>query len=149
MCSGKQKKYTDRKVRQQSGYTLIELLVVLVILGGIIAIAAPQVFKYLDSAKADTVKIQISRLSGVLDLYRLDVGRYPNATEGLGALIETPQSSDGWNGPYLKKDDALTDPWGNKYEYRIPGTHGEFDIYSLGADGREGGDGINADLGSW
>ena len=133
----------------QDGFTLVELLVVLVILGLIVAFAAPQVIKYVGGAKSDSAKIQIERLSSVLDLYRLEVGRYPSQEEGLEALIEKPVDGDNWNGPYLKKPDALNDPWGRPYIYQIPGEHGEFDLSSLGADGLEGGDGEDKDLTNW
>ncbi len=135
--------------RGQRGFTLVELLVVLVILGLIAAFAAPQVLKYLGGAKTSSAKIQIERLSGVLDLYRLEVGLYPGDGDGLNALVEQPADAPNWNGPYLKKADALNDPWGRPYIYRFPGEHGEYDIYSLGADGQEGGDGENRDVTSW
>ncbi|MFQ6017536.1 MAG: type II secretion system major pseudopilin GspG [Kiloniellaceae bacterium] len=135
--------------RRQAGFTLVELLVVLVILGLIAAFAAPQVIKYLGGAKTDAARIQIERLSGVLDLYRLEVGRYPSEEEGLNALLERPVDAETWNGPYLRRADALIDPWKNPYLYRYPGGHGEFDLYSLGADGREGGEGENRDITSW
>ena len=135
--------------RAAAGFTLVELLVVLVILGLIAAFAAPQVIKYLGSAKTDAAAIQIERLSGVLDLYRLEVGRYPSTEEGLEALVERPIDAEAWNGPYLKKADALTDPWGRPYVYRQPGEHGEFDLFTLGADGSEGGEGEDQDLTSW
>jgi general secretion pathway protein G len=135
--------------RSQDGFTLIELLVVLVILGLIVAFAAPQVIKYVGSAKSDAAKIQIERLSSVLDLYRLEVGRYPTQEEGLEALIESPSDAETWNGPYVKKADALTDPWRRPYIYQIPGEHGDFDLSSLGADGQEGGEGEDKDLTSW
>ena len=135
--------------RRQAGFTLVELLVVLVILGLIVAFAAPQVIKYVGGAKSDSAKIQVERLSSVLDLYRLEVGRYPSQDEGLESLVERPAGAETWNGPYLKKADALTDPWGRPYVYRQPGEHGEFDLYSLGADGQEGGEGENRDLTSW
>ncbi len=135
--------------RAQRGFTLVELLVVLVILGLIAAFAAPQVLKYLGGAKTSSAKIQIERLSGVLDLYRLEVGHYPGDGEGLNALVEQPADAPNWNGPYLKKADALNDPWRRPYIYRFPGEHGEYDLYSLGADGQEGGDGENQDVTSW
>ncbi len=135
--------------RREGGFTLIELLVVLVILGLISAFAAPQVIKYLSSAKQDSAKVQIDRLSGILDLYRLEVGSYPSESQGLQALVEKPADAAGWNGPYVKKSEQLVDPWGNRYKYRYPGEHGEYDIYSLGADGQEGGEGENADVTSW
>jgi general secretion pathway protein G len=143
---------TDRtrgKRASESGLTLIELLVVLLIIGLIAAFAVPRVMNYLGGARQDSAKIQISRLSGILDLYRLDVGRYPSTSEGLNALIEAPTDAERWNGPYIQKADALTDPWGRPYEYRAPGQHGDFDLYSLGADGAEGGDGEDADVLSW
>lgn len=138
-----------KKRRAQDGFTLVELLVVLVILGLIVAFAAPQVIKYVGGAKSDAAKIQIDRLSGVLDLYRLEVGRYPTQEEGLEALMEKPIDADAWNGPYLKKADALNDPWGRPYVYRMPGENGEFDLFSLGADGQDGGEGENEDVTSW
>ncbi len=135
--------------RAQDGFTLIELLVVLVILGLIVAFAAPQVIKYVGGAKSDSAKIQIERLSGVLDLYRLEVGRYPTQEEGLEALVERPADADAWNGPYVKKADSLTDPWGRPYIYQMPGEHGDYDMSSLGADGQEGGEGEDKDVTSW
>ena len=138
----------DRRHRQR-GYTLVELLVVLAILGLLVAIAAPRLMKYLGSAKVDTAKVQIERLGSVLDLYRLEVGRYPTEQQGLTALVDRPAQADKWNGPYLKNRDALTDPWGRPYGYRSPGEHGEYDLYSLGADGREGGDGEDRDVTNW
>lgn len=135
--------------RCERGFTLVELLVVLVILGLIAAFAAPQVIKYLGRAKTDAAGIQIQRLSGVLDLYRLEVGRYPSTEEGLEALMERPIDAESWNGPYLKKADALVDPWGRPYVYRQPGEHGDFDLFTLGADGSEGGEGEDRDLTSW
>lgn len=135
--------------RRQAGFTLVELLVVLIILGLIAAFAAPRVIKFVGGAKTDSAKIQIERLSGVLDLYRLQVGRYPNEDEGLNALMEQPADAPDWEGPYLKKADALIDPWRRPYIYRFPGEHGDYDLYSLGADGEDGGEGEDRDLMSW
>ncbi|MFQ5466685.1 MAG: type II secretion system major pseudopilin GspG [Kiloniellaceae bacterium] len=131
------------------GFTLVELLVVLVILGLMVAFAAPRVIKYVGGAKTDSARIQIERLGSVLDLYRLEVGAYPSQDQGLEALIEQPAGAEAWNGPYLKKADALKDPWGNPYIYRVPGEHGEYDLSSLGADGQEGGEGEQQDITSW
>lgn len=135
--------------RRQAGFTLVELLVVLIILGLIAAFAAPQVIKFVGGAKSDSAKIQVERLSGVLDLYRLQVGRYPSDDEGLNALMEAPADAPSWDGPYLKKADSLVDPWGRPYLYRFPGEHGDYDLYTLGADGQEGGEGENQDRTSW
>jgi general secretion pathway protein G len=135
--------------RRDAGFTLVELLVVLIILGLIAAFAAPQVIKYVGGAKSDSAKIQVERLSSVLDLYRLQVGRYPSDDEGLDALMDAPADASNWDGPYLKKADSLIDPWGRQYLYRFPGEHGEFDLYTLGADDQEGGEGENRDLTSW
>lgn len=135
--------------RRQDGFTLVELLVVLVILGLMVAFAAPRLIKYVGGAKTDAAKIQIERLSSVLDLYRLEVGGYPSEDQGLNALIERPADAETWNGPYLKKADSLLDPWRRPYVYRFPGEHGDYDLYSLGADGQEGGDGEDQDVTSW
>ena len=141
---------TGRVVRRrEAGFTLVELLVVLIILGLIAAFAAPRVIKFVGGAKTDSAQIQIERLSGVLDLYRLQVGRYPSDEESLNALIEQPADAPNWDGPYLKKADSLIDPWGRPYLYRFPGEHGDYDLYTLGADGQEDGEGENQDLTSW
>ncbi len=139
----------DEARRREAGFTLVELLVVLIILGLIAAFAAPQVIKFVGGAKTDSAKIQIERLSGVLDLYRLQVGRYPSDEDSLNALMEQPADAPNWDGPYLKKADSLIDPWGRPYLYRFPGEHGDYDIYTLGADGQEDGEGENQDLTSW
>ena len=138
-----------RARRREAGFTLIELLVVLVILGLLAAFVAPQVLNYLGKAKTDAANAQIQNIAGILDLYRLDVGRYPSQDEGLEALLEAPPDATRWNGPYVRRRDAITDPWGNLYAYRFPGEHGAFDLYSLGADQNEGGEGENQDITSW
>jgi general secretion pathway protein G len=148
VTSAAMKARRDREHRQE-GYTLVELLVVLAILGLLVAIAAPRLIKYLGSAKYDTAKIQVEKLGGILDLYHLELGRYPSDQEGLRALVQRPAQADKWNGPYLKNRDSLIDPWGRPYLYRSPGQHGDYDLYSLGADGKEGGDGEDRDVTSW
>ena len=138
-----------RAFPSMSGFTLLELLVVLVILGLIAGVAAPQVMNLLGGAKTKTAALQVEKLSATLDIYLLDNGAYPSKAEGLGALLERPDGAKGWNGPYLRKADQIKDPWGQPFLYRLPGEHGQFDLYSLGADAREGGTGEDADVTSW
>ncbi|HEY1502674.1 MAG TPA: type II secretion system major pseudopilin GspG [Stellaceae bacterium] len=122
--------------RGQQGFTLIELLVVLAILGMLAAIAVPQVLKYLGRAKDDVVKVQEQALSTSLDLFLLDVGRYPTDQEGLQGLVSAPPGLGQWHGPYVAKSNSLIDPWGRPYVYRQPGQQGaDYDLYSLGPDG--------------
>ena len=137
---------TARRPRRQRGFTLLEILVVLAIIGLIAAIAAPQVFKSLGGAKSDSAKVQIESLATGIDLYRLEVGKLP---PDLDALVSKPSGEDRWNGPYLRKPVVPKDPWGNEFHYKMPGDHGEYDLYSLGADGTEGGEGENRDVTSW
>lgn len=140
----------DRRSSRTRGFTLIELLVVLLILGMIAGLAGPQIMNYLGDSKAKAAKLQIAEFENTLDLYTLDVGRYPDGQEGLQALVQAPASAgDRWRGPYLKKKIVPKDPWNNDYQYIFPGRHGSFDIVSLGADGREGGEGENKDVASW
>lgn len=134
---------------KQVGFTLIELLVVLVILGLLAGIAGPKVIHYLGGAKSDTTKLQIEEFGSALDLYKLETGRYPTTQEGLQALVAPPTGVVGWNGPYLKKKIVPKDPWGNEYHYSSPGQHGIYDLYTLGADNREGGDGEDKDVTNW
>lgn len=135
--------------RRPRGFTLIELLVVLVILGLLAALAGPRVIGYLGGAKSDSAQLQIEEFGAALDLYRLEIGRYPNTQEGLQALVEAPSGADKWKGPYLKKKTVPKDPWGNDYHYEAPGQHGAYDLYSLGADNAEGGEDDNKDLVNW
>lgn len=131
------------------GFTLIELLVVLAIIGMLAGLVGPQVMKHLGESKSKTAMVQIEDLSAALDMYRLDTGHYPSTEEGLAALIEEPGGVKGWNGPYLRKNKIPQDPWNEDYVYQSPGRHGRFDLYSLGGDGREGGEGEDRDLVSW
>jgi general secretion pathway protein G len=133
----------------ERGFTLLELLVVLAILGMLAAIVAPRVLGYLGSARSDSAKIQMKNIATALDLYRLEVGRYPSQSDGLKALVENTTGNAAWNGPYLKRKGAVIDPWGRPYQYRIPGEHGEYDLYSLGADGSPGGEGEDRDVTNW
>lgn len=132
-----------------AGLTLIELLVVLAILSLFAALAAPQVLRYIGSARSETTKTQIANLVSAVELYYLDVGSYPPQDVGLKALTEAPSQARSWNGPYLKKSGALVDPWGRAYLYRHPSQHGPFEIVSLGRDGQVGGDGEDRDITSW
>ena len=134
-----------------AGFTLIELLVVLLILGMIAGLAGPQIMNYLGDSKAKAAKLQIAEFESTLDLYKLDVGRYPDGQEGLRALVEAPTSAgDRWHGPYLKRKIVPKDPWNNDYQYVSPGKHNSaFDIISFGGDGREGGEGEQKDIVSW
>lgn len=139
-----------RRCKRLDGFTLIELLVVLVILGLLAGLVGPQVMKYLGTSKSKTALLQIKDLGAALDLYRLEVGRYPSVEEGLNALVESPPGTDSrWNGPYLKKREVPKDPWGFDYHYRFPGEQDIYDLYSLGADNAQGGNGEDADILSW
>lgn len=135
-----------RNGRRAGGFTLVELLVVLAILGLLAGLVGPQVMKFLGSSKTKTAALQIEDLAATLDLYRLEVGKYP---ESLDALVQDPGNASNWNGPYLRKGEVPKDPWGNDYQYRAPGQHGPVDIWSLGADGQEGGEGEDSDVISW
>jgi len=121
-------------VRAQAGFTLVELLVVLAILGLMVAIVAPQVLKYLGRARVDTAQVEMRNIETALDLYMIDVGRYPTQQEGLAALIANPGTLASWHGPYLKTTGVPLDPWGQPYQYHVPGQHGDYDLYSLGPD---------------
>jgi general secretion pathway protein G len=125
----------------QQGYTLIELLVVLAILGLLATVATTQMLKYLSGAKFSTAHTQVESFSAALDLFKLDVGRYPTTQEGLEALITAPGGAENWNGPYVKNTTTVNDPWGHPFSYRSPGQHGEFDLYSNGPDNSGGKDG--------
>ena len=131
---------------RDSGFTLIELLVVLVILGLLAAIAGPRVVGYLGGAKSDAARIQLAAFEQALNLYRLDAGRYPTTEEGLGALLRAPAGAARWSGPYLGGNTLPADPWGYAYVYRAPGSEGDYDLYTLGADNRPGGSGENAPI---
>ena len=140
---------TRSRRRGEGGFTLLEMLVVLAIMGLLAAIIAPQVLKYLGSSRSQTAKVQIQNVDAALQLFRLDVGRFPTQEEGLASLVTAPATAAGWNGPYLQKSSALNDPWSTPYIYRIPGKHGEADVYTLGSDKAEGGSGEAADVGNW
>ena len=128
--------------------TLIEILVVLVLIGIVLGIVGGNFIGKGEKAKADAAKIEIGQISQTLDLYKLEVGRYPSSQEGLQALISAPAGVANWNGPYWKKSTVPKDPWGNEYRYVSPGSKGAYEIISLGADGKEGGEGPDRDISS-
>jgi len=131
------------------GMTLIEILVVLVLIGIVMGIVGGNFLGKSEEAKRKAAKIEIGQISQALDLYKLETGRFPTSQEGFQALITAPTGVNNWNGPYWKKDSVPKDPWNNEYKYMAPGQHGAYDIISLGADGREGGEGPNRDITSW
>lgn len=135
--------------RHQQGFTLIEIMVVIIILGLLGAVVGPRLLGNVGKANTDTTRLQIENLSAALDLYYLEVGDYPSTEQGLDALIMAPQDVPGWNGPYLKKRKVPTDAWKRPFIYRAPGEQGAYDLYSLGKDGTEGGEGENTDIVSW
>ena len=132
-----------------AGFTLLEMLVVLAILALLAAIVAPQVLHYLGTSRSQAASVQIANINAAADHFKLDVGRYPTQDEGLDALVKAPPTAPNWDGPYLKKASGLMDPWGHKYLYLNPGKHGEIDIFTLGADQKEGGTGEAKDVGNW
>ncbi len=140
-----------KPTRKSAGFTLVELLIVMVILGLLSALVGPRLFGHLASSKTKAARTQVELVGAALDMYRLDLGRYPATEEGLSALSIKPSDearSVNWRGPYLKKK-LDKDPWGNPYVYAFPGQHGEYDLSSLGADGQAGGEGEDADINSW
>lgn len=138
------------KMTLARGFTLLEMLVVLVIVGLLASLVGPKLFGKVDSSKVQTAQTQVKMLKGALETFRLDVGRYPSTAEGLAALQSAPQEERArtiWKGPYLDGDVPL-DPWGAPYQYALPGGgNNPFALYSLGADGKRGGEGTDADVG--
>jgi general secretion pathway protein G len=142
-------KRRKRVLRGRGGFTLIELMVVMIILGLLAALVVPRMFGRIGQAKQHSAHAQIELFGTALDSFRLDVGRYPTSSEGLEALISPVSGGDMWNGPYLKKIEIPLDPWNNPYVYESPGKFGDYDLYSLGADKTEGGEGEDEDVVSW
>ena len=135
------------------GFTLIEILVVVVIIGVLAALVVPNIMGNIDKAQVTKAKSDIRAIQTALNLYRLDNFKYPTTEQGLEALVRQPAdpSIRNWKpGGYLQNQRLTKDPWGNDYQYAYPGTHGsEFDVFSYGADGQEGGEEMNADIGNW
>ncbi|MEM1190639.1 MAG: type II secretion system major pseudopilin GspG [Pseudomonadota bacterium] len=136
------------KRRRAAGFTLMELLVVLAILGLLMSLVGPQVLNQFGRAKTQTALVQIKDLEQALEMYKLDVGRYPSTAQGLVALVQKPGDAAGWNGPYLKGN-LPQDPWKRDYNYKFPGERAEVDIFTLGQNGAPGGDGEDTDVGNW
>lgn len=139
--------FTERALsaRTESGFTLLELLVVMVIIGLLAGYVGPKYFVQVGKSEIKVARAQLVALDKALDQYRLDTGHYPTSEQGLAALNAKPANEIKWDGPYLKKV-VPPDPWGNPYLYKIPGEHGEFDLYSYGKDGQPGGEGEAADI---
>ena len=140
----------NRKSRE-AGFTLIEIMVVIAIIGILATLIVPKIMGRPDEARATAAKHDVGTLVQAFKLYRLDIGRYPTTEQGVRALVEKPTSEpvpQNWKaGGYL--DSVPKDPWGNPYQYANPGTRGEIDVYSFGADGKAGGTGNDADIGNW
>ena len=138
---------TLQHLRSQKGFTLVELIVVMVIIGMLAALVFPRLIPKVGKGRQAAAKAQIELLGQALDQFRLDTGRYPSTSEGLNALMVNPATPN-WDGPYLKKA-VPNDPWGRPYNYQSPGSHGDYDFISYGADGAPGGEGENKDINSW
>jgi general secretion pathway protein G len=138
----------NRKINSRGGFTLIELLIVVTIIMLLVGLVGQNLFKRLGKGRQAAAKAQIEMLAQALDQYKLDTGTYPTTSEGLQALLNNP-GVEGWEGPYLKKNVLPKDPWGRPYYYQFPGSHGEYDLYSYGKDGVQGGDGEDKDITSW
>ena len=131
-----------RVPRRQGGFTILEIVIVFILLAGIMAFVGPKIFEQMGRAKSQEARIRIQQLAGQVEMYKLEVGRLP---ENLGALLKQPPGVDRWNGPYVKETD-LKDAWGNDYRYTVPGQGKAYEIRSLGADGKDGGEGEDRDI---
>jgi len=136
----------NKKMRKQRGFTLVELLIVMAIIGMLAALVGPTLIRQFEGTKQDAAKAQLTNIENGITAYQLDIGKLPKS---LDDLVSSSGGNQRWRGPYLKKA-QLTDPWGNAYEYRQPGSSGRlYDLKSYGADGQDGGDGDNSDIKSW
>lgn len=138
-------KHTAVSRYRTAGFTLLELLVVIVIIGLLASYVGPKYFSHIGKSEVVVAKTQMEAFEKALDAFRLDVGRYPSSAEGLAALMAKPANAANWHGPYLTKD-IPPDPWGGTYQYRAPGSKGEFELMSFGKDGQRGGTDENADI---
>lgn len=129
-------------MKRQRGFTILEIVIVFILLASIMAFVGPKIFEKMGQAKSAEQRIRTQSLVGNIELYKLEVGKYP---DNLQALVKQPAGVDKWSGPYAKEAD-LKDAWGNDYRYTVPGQNKPFDLVSLGADGREGGEGENRDV---
>jgi general secretion pathway protein G len=136
--------------RKNSGFTLIEIIIVITIIGLIVAYAGNRIFGQGDKAKSGLAKTRVTDIGSQLDLFKLDTGRYPTTAEGLRALLTNPGNITNWNGPYVKNAESIKDTWNNDLIYKSPGDNNRpYDLVSLGADGKEGGEGADKDIKSW
>ena len=135
-------------IASERGFTLLELLVVMVIIGLLASYVGPKYFSQIGKSEVKAARAQIDSLGKAVDQFRLDTGHFPTAEEGLTALVTRPPNETKWDGPYLTKG-VPVDPWGNAYIYKIPGTHGDYDLISYGKDGQPGGEGEAADIANW
>ena len=138
----------DESQRRMGGFTLIELMIVITIIGLLAYMVAPRLMGVLGKAKPKIAAADLANLGTALELFYLDVGRYPTSEEGLRVLYEKPDTAAQWGGPYLKKA-VPKDPWGRDYQYKYPGDHSPYDLWSLGADGQPGGEGEDRDITNW
>jgi general secretion pathway protein G len=136
------------RLRKPRGFTLLELLVVMVIIGLLASYIGPRYFAQVDKSKVKTARAQIDAFEKALETYRLDTGHFPSTEQGLNAVFARPENEPKWQGPYLKKLPPA-DPWDNKYVYKTPGEHGDYDLFSYGRDGKQGGNDEDADITNW
>jgi general secretion pathway protein G len=134
--------------RLRAGFTLLELLVVMVIIGLLVSYVGPRFFAQIGKSEVKATRAQMDALEKALEQYRIDTGRFPSSEQGLAALFTRPNNEPRWAGPYLKKTPP-PDAWGHPFQYKSPGEHGEFDLVSMGKDGRAGGSGEDADITNW